>query len=169
MGAPGRALAHAGQARDVPSISSRGRGGWCLLLAVYARFTLRVRFVYASCTLCVRGVYAPFTSGSVWCTRCLRAVYIRVRSVYIKVRSVYIRVTTGQQTTSKPPPTATAITKQTNPRTLAAQPRQGTRAHGQASRLLSGIGWLGAWSSARPAAPCVLERRSGENVGRPAC
>ena len=64
------------------------RGGWCLLLAVYAPFTrplrsvyARVRSVCAPCTLRVRSVYA--------------SVYIRVRSVYIRVRSVYIRVTCG--------------------------------------------------------------------------
>ena len=64
------------------------RGGWCLLLAVYAPFTRPLRSVCAR----VRSVCAPYTLH----VRSVCAfVYIRVRSVYIRVRSVYIRVSCG--------------------------------------------------------------------------
>ena len=97
-----------GEGRNFPQLAAvQLRGGWCLLLAVYAPFTrplrsvyarvrsvyapctLRVCSVYAPCTLRVRSVYAPctllftsgfvlFTSGFVRFTSGLPAVYIRV-------------------------------------------------------------------------------------------
>ena len=76
------------------------RGGWCLLVAVYAPFTrplrsayARVRSVCAPCALRVRSVYAPcvLRVRSV-CAPCALRVRSVCASVYIRVRSVYIRV-----------------------------------------------------------------------------
>ena len=95
--------------------TTKTRGGWCLLLAVYALFTrplrsvyARVRSVYAPRTLRVRSVCAPCTFR-VWfvyapCTPRVRSEYapstLRVRfclatSGFVLFTSGFVRFTSG--------------------------------------------------------------------------
>ena len=86
---------HSNRQQELDWLVVGSRGGWCLLLAVYAPFTrelravcVRVRSVCAPCKLRVRPVYTP-------CTLLFTSGFVRFMPGYVRFTSglpaVYIR------------------------------------------------------------------------------